>query len=430
MTVPVSPRVELQYATSPVVQFNAGGLGYTVYDPLAQIREDVTNALGVTRFGSDNFSFKNISCLFHDDKHPSASLHREKGLYCHACAEWFTWKDLAGALGIPWIFQSVSVATVEELPVWVHGGLPSEIRNGLISSGLTDLARALDLYYHYGDVMEDRTEWVSIDEFTFRVNSVIQTFNQPFDFTPRTFRKVFEQLQGRGLPKKGEFLRGFFLSYFSLQLEEGKKVRKNSKRGRLEGRPSKKNGALWLPTDMFELRPLADALGVSLSDAGPLEINDYQTGPRYRAASTFQNVKDRPGKYARKQIAAPTGISYPTIKTYAKLAGIVITPQPPKLRLMVFQKQVKSNVFLQDERGIRHEYTQAGAMQSAAMGGGKLYRAEWQASDYQLEENAVGKAIVDNAIDEIILRKDRHEPTNRLRPVSRELVPGKPARMG
>lgn len=293
----------------------------------------------------------------------------------------------------------------------VWGSLPSEVRNGLIRAGLTDMARVLDLFYHYADITTIPAEWVTLDEFTFRVNEVIEWYSETlhlrFDITPRTCRKVFEQLQGRGIPKRGEFLRGFFLSYISLENQEGKKVRKNSKRGRMEGRPSK-NTELCIPATEFELKPLASALGVDFFvSAGELEIQDYQTGPRYRAASTFQEIRERPGKYARVQITRHAGISNPTIKPYAKLAGIKRTTQPPTLaelapdqiaglprnhkalRLMIIQKQIKGNVFLQGERGNKkhnQEYTQAGVQRLKMLGCEKLYRGEYQASHYGPEE--------------------------------------------
>lgn len=65
-------------------------------DPLSEIRQAVISRLGVSSFGVDNFSVKKIACKFHDDKHPSAHLHIEKGLYCHTEARWYTWKALAG----------------------------------------------------------------------------------------------------------------------------------------------------------------------------------------------------------------------------------------------------------------------------------------------------------------------------------------------
>jgi len=369
-----------------------------------QVIEQVQSALGVIGYGADNFSIKNVSCPFHEDQHPSASLHKDKGLYCHACASWFTWKQLAGELGITWISRK-SVAPLE----WgrdVHGALPSETRNGLIAAGLSDMARALDLFFHYNYMLQERIEYVTLDLLSSCIEAVVNTYGIPFDFKPWTYRKVFEQLQGKRLPKKGEFLRSFFLSYFSLQLKEGKKLLKNSKRGRKEGRPSRETW-LWIPRSRDDIAPLAAVLDRDwIVDAGALEIDDYQTARHYKAAATFQEVKARPGKYARRQIVASTKISFPTLKPYAELTGITITPQAPKrteltpaqvlelpenhtaLRLMIAQKKVKANAFMVDERGIRHELTKTGARQALAKGGGKLYRAEYQASDYRPEGTA------------------------------------------
>jgi hypothetical protein len=300
--------------------------------------------------------------------------------------------------------------TIEKAPIWgvtndaftyskygvVWGALPSELRNGLIRAGLTDMARVLDLFYHYADITTIPAEFMTLDEFTLRVTTAMgwysQTLHIQFDITARTCRKVYEQLQGRGLPKRGEFLRGFFLSYF-LSDSEGKKVRKNSKRGRMEGRPSTKNAELNIPADLFELAPLAGALGVDLFvSAGELEIQAYQTGPHYRAASTFQEVRERPGKYARVQITKPTtGISNPTIKPYAKLAGIVITPQPPKLTeltpedLLALPEKRKDGFFLQDDKGNKYPYCKSAARYAVRKNRGKLSRGVYQASHYAPE---------------------------------------------
>lgn len=63
---------------------------------------EITRILGVHKFKSNGFSARNIKCLFHNDRQPSASLHREKGLYCHSCGQWYTWKAMAGKLGVEW----------------------------------------------------------------------------------------------------------------------------------------------------------------------------------------------------------------------------------------------------------------------------------------------------------------------------------------
>src|SRR5688500_5663051 len=160
MAVRVSPASELNCVTS-VAQFNSDAGSMIA----PQVIQDVQNALGVIDYGADNFSTKNVTCPFHDDKHPSASLHNEKGLYCHACARWYKWKDLAEQLGFPW--KASRRAQVEAVG-WGNyiDGLPSETRNGLIAAGLTDLARALDLFYHYNYVTGDRIEYVTLDLLT------------------------------------------------------------------------------------------------------------------------------------------------------------------------------------------------------------------------------------------------------------------------
>lgn len=392
------PRVEIEPpATAEPVTFSAAYFG----DPLAAIRQEITRALNVYNFGADGFSLKNIPCLFHGDDDPSASLHGEKGLYCHTCSKWYTWKACAIALGIPWEFTHATTTSWNPAsavkPQNHIVGLSREARNSLITIGLTDLARVLDVIYHVrltADPLRPVPDAMTLDEFTACLARVI---DGRFTFKPYTIRKVFMQLQGKSLSDEGEFLRDFFPS-FILQQEESKKILKNSKRGRKgEGRPRNR---VTIPTEA----ELNSALGVMPTRYNWLSVFDLETSQQYRAECMAQPIRDRPGKYARAQIAAPLGISNPTIGKYCKLAGIIRTPQPPKLTelkpeevialpkdhkdlvLMRHQKQIKPNMFLQDERGVRHEYTQRGASQAAMMGGGKLYRAEYQASEYRPED--------------------------------------------
>lgn len=77
----------------------------TVSEKMLSIRGDIQTQLGVKRFKPNGFSTRNIRCPFHEDREPSASLHQEKGLYCHAEGEWYSWKKLAGKLGVEWRFS-------------------------------------------------------------------------------------------------------------------------------------------------------------------------------------------------------------------------------------------------------------------------------------------------------------------------------------
>jgi hypothetical protein len=351
---------------------------YFGIDPLAEIKTKITSLLGVEKFGTDNFSLKNIRCIFHDDKRPSASLHKDKGLYCHSCVKAYTWKELADRLGVDWTFSTTTIAA---LPIGIVG-MSREARAAMIAEGATNEARAFDVLIDLDRAGEDYT----LKE--------LQAVLLPH-ITKATTRAIFERLQGKKIPKQED---GSFCCVFSflitLQHEEGKKVSKNSKRGRAEGRPQ---GTVRTPT----AAQLTQAVGVTASHYYAMPADVISNAKLYRAACMADVIRRKPGKHARKQLADPLGISYPTIKTYCDAAGIVRTPQPPKkteltpaqvialpadhnaLKLMIAHKKIKSNVFLEDESGGRHEYTQAGAKQAAAMGGGKLYRMEWQASDYR-----------------------------------------------
>lgn len=368
------PRVEIADQTpehiTPAPMYNGGDL-------LADIKQTLTARLGVSRFGADGFSVNNVKCPFHDDRTPSASLNRDWGLWCHTCGEAYTWKALAERLGVPWEFSPVTV-TYTPAPVGIVG-MSREARRVLIANGLTTLARALDLLFD----LRRGGEIVTRTEFSEAVLLALKA---------KARRVAWENLLGTNLPSKtNEFLTLFFLS--SLQHTEDKKKGKNSKRGRAEGRPAK---LARIPTE----HELNAALDIAPAHYYGMTLEQISNAAQYRAEALADEIRRKPGKYARAQLAAPMGISFPTIKNYCDRAGIERTQNPPKLtelkpenitvlpanyralRLAILKKQQAPNVYLQDERGNRFAYTQTGAQQSAEMSGGKLYRAEYQASTY------------------------------------------------
>lgn len=369
---------------TPALEYNITDL-----DPLAMMRQTITARLGVRSFSADGFSAKNLACLFHDDHNPSASLHHEKGMYCHACGQWYTWKALAEALNIPWTFAPVTYTYTAGRVGIV--GMSREARRALIAQGLTNLARALDILI---DLQ------LGGNEFTFREYSGIVKAG----LKPKALRVAWEHLQGKNLPAKVEKSFCPFFSLPILQPKESKKKVKNSKRGRDEGRPEQ---AVRIPTE----QELNAALDVTPVHYYGMDLLDVIGNPaQYRAEALADEIRRKPGRYARAQLAAPLGISNPTIKTYCERAGIDRQQNPPKLtplkpdeiaalpanyralRLEILKKHIAPNVYLQDERGNRHAYTQAGAEQSARMDGGQLYRAEYQASTYTPKGERGGNA--------------------------------------
>lgn len=68
--------------------------------------EQVTTILGVKGFKPNGWAKRNSKCPFHDDKHPSATLNSEKGLYCPVCVHLYTWKELCFRLGVAWVSPS------------------------------------------------------------------------------------------------------------------------------------------------------------------------------------------------------------------------------------------------------------------------------------------------------------------------------------
>jgi hypothetical protein len=335
-------------------------------DVLAGIKQQITTALGVSQFKADNFSVRNISCIFHDDKNPSASLHKEKGLYCHTCGKMYTWKELAGELGIDWTFSNT--ATITALPVGIVG-MSREARRVYISLKLTNFARAMDILID----LERGGDTLSLKEFTELV--------QPY-MKGKPARVVFEQLRGKNLPDN---LPNEITALFSAGTSK-----KQSKRGRNEGRPQT---TARIPTHA----EITTAAEVTPSVYYGMSLDVISNAANYRAACMADEIKRKPGTYPRSKVAGWVGCSYPTIKTNCKRAGIVRTPQFRKTELTPEEitqlpenyavlKMTKPGIhmeYMEDERGKRYALTVAGAIQAAANGGGKLYRVERLAADYR-----------------------------------------------
>ncbi len=368
----------------------------TQQDPLAQIKQAITARLGVETFAEDGYSLENIPCVFHNDQDPSAGLHVDKGLHCFVCG-WHTWKELAQELGIAWPWAHT--VTISAVPVGIVG-MSREARSILISAGLTNLARALDILidnHRGGDIL-------TLAEFTACVGPMIGD---------STARLAFDNLRGLRLPKTltkiGEgSIRANLTLLNTLQHTEGTNSRGNSPH-RSTGKPmGKPQARAKVPTEAdinaaLDIKP-ANRYGLTYYPMAPNVIGNAK---RYRAEVLRDVIRRKPGKYARKQIKNLAGIrSNSTIKVYCDETGTVRTPQPPRLieltpaqllelptnhreRVkLIKQKKLNPVPCLQDERGIKHEYTQAGAQRADDLGEGKLYRVEYQASDYRLKDQA------------------------------------------
>lgn len=374
----------------PVTHTPAPTFPYPAGDPLAEVKGAIAQALGVKSYGSDGFSSKNVLCPFHDDHNPSASLQREKGLYCHTCGQSFTWKATAEALGIVWPFT-----TPQPEPITGIKGMSREARRMFISAKLSNLARALDVLLdagHGGDVM-------TLDD--------LQACLSPY-FSPDAGRRVFDQLRGKGLPKERGSIWQVFSFLYSLQQLERKETAKYSPH-RKTGRPKRKpKVVVRIPTEA-EINTGLDVIPRSYYGMSEEVLRD---AVNYRAECMASQIDENPGKIARKQLAKPLGISYPTVRAYCDRVGIERTPNPPKMtelpaaeigkmpidhrerRTWLLQKKIKGSVFLQDSNGKRYEYTQRAVFEAlkAVTPGSKenmkFYRCEYQASDYRRKPKA------------------------------------------
>jgi hypothetical protein len=356
----------------------APGVSYT-FD---EVREKIIASFGVEYFKPNGYSVKRVTCPFHDDKHPSATIHREKGLYCFPCGQMYTWKAIAEKLGIPW-----TVKAVEDPAAMGEGiiGMSRAERRAFIAAGFTNLARVLD-------VCIDRQ--YAGQYFTFQE---LTTALKGSTLQDRCIRQAFDNLKGKNLPEKegGEFLTDFFRSYtcYLKKVKKPSKTPPHRKTGGKEGRPQ---DIIRIPT----VAEITEAAGVLIDVHYGMALDVIGNAANYRAACMADEIRRKPGTYPRSKIAAPLGISYPTIKAYCDRAGIARTPQPVKkteltpeevtqlpenFAVMKMTKGKVKGAYMEDERGGRYALTKAGAMRAAAMGGGKLYRVEYQASDYRPE---------------------------------------------
>lgn len=111
-------------------------------------RELVAETLGVIAFNSRGFSRKNVICPFHDDHNPSASLHHEKGLYCHTDGEWYLWTVIGEVMGVGNLLEWLKENPKQANSLTIQ--LATETREALLTERLTTTSRVLDCLYKAG----------------------------------------------------------------------------------------------------------------------------------------------------------------------------------------------------------------------------------------------------------------------------------------
>jgi hypothetical protein len=317
-------------------------------------RRMIADILGVTGWKADGNSLKNVSCPFHDDRHPSATLHIEKGLYCHTCGRLYLWNETGVKIGA----GSITEWRLTNQPY----AISTELREALITTGLTCLSRLLDVLALAG--------WKPGREFT-RKDAVCASSGV---LSPKTIRTAVTVLDTY-CP---------FFTPFSLEQVRGEKRALSHK-----SRPAKvyKLPRLAELTDL-----LADKYGMEVQ---PMHFDDMPVekikhAADYRAEVYAALPRRRPGQYTRRTLAARVGVTNQTARTYDKRAGLIVTPNIDKQELTLEEinnlpkelpKDRRYNLWLEDERG--QKYPPVKKVAEWITERGKVYRIEQHANTYE-----------------------------------------------
>lgn len=312
-----------------------------------EYKDLIADILQATDYQGDGFTAKNVCCPFHDDKHPSASLHSEKGLYCHACGRWYSWNETGIKIG---------AGSLREWRLANDYAMSTEVREGLIKAGHSSLARLLDVLSLAG--------WQTGKEFTRKdVLTVAQDL-----LTGWTIRQATNEL---------ESYCGFFPP-LSLQPVKQEKNRKKSRPQKVYRLPSPAQIA-----EKLQVCPL------HFDEMNPQKIRQAAD---YRAEVYAALPRRKPGQYARKTLAGRVGVTNRTGQDYDKRAGLIVTPNIGKdemthQELADLPEQLpekrKYNAWLEDERGNKYPPIKKAIDMIARCGGGKVYRIEQFANTYQ-----------------------------------------------
>ncbi len=314
-----------------------------------EYKDLVADRLFATEYQGDGFTAKNVHCPFHHDETPDASLHHEKGLYCHACGRWYTWNETGIKLGVgslkAWLgANSLAISTI--------------LREKLISKGHLSLARLLDVFALAG--------WQPGREFT-RKDALTVAKDL---LKPKTIRTATEQL----------------VTYcpFFTPLTLAVKKNRGEKKGKKSCRPE---NIYKLPA----LNDIADKLGVIQMHFDVMPPEKIKRAADYRAEVYAAYPRRKPGIYARKKLADRIGVSAQTSRKYDKLAGLKVTPNTSRHEMTpqelddlpeILPKKRKRHIWLEDERGNKYPPLKKALAMIAQRGGGQVYRVRQLANTY------------------------------------------------
>ena len=301
------PRFEPELIVTPK-EARIEATGETLENVPDDYRLAIIERLGVLSFGSDGWSNKtvykgkkgkgkaSVLCPFHNDSHPSASVHKSIGLKCFsACGgRVYLWHEIGEQIGLgsigDWYKAHADIAQVRT-------ELTCELREALVKAGKTSAARMLDAMYSIGYQAGDT--FVIAEAGKQLMNLV----------SAKTLRDVINSDKS----SDGSF-RLFCPTLLSLQQSTIDKTGKN-----LGGRPSK---SLIMPSPS----QVAEALGVRIgSHYATMPAEALRDRKRYRAEVIAAQPRRKAGQYGRKYLADRIGVTPRTAQRYDELNNLKVT---------------------------------------------------------------------------------------------------------
>jgi len=319
----------------------------------ASYKKLVAKLLGVESFRSNGNSLSNVNCPFHDDKVPSATLHQEKGLYCHTCGRLYLWREIGLLLGIgsirEWCLSHRQVPPQQ---------LSTETREALIRKKLTTVARVYDALIHAG--------WKPGREFTIMEAAQVC---EPFGISIGTIYKITNEAEQTYSP------------FFPTTIVLNKKGERTAKKCR--------------PRRVYRLlSPTEIGLFVGVRESqwqhyDSISLEKLGNAAEYRSEVHAALIRRRPGEYPRKFLAERLGVTPRTTRNYDKLADIDVEPRFKKVNLTDEEatnlpderRNVPGNVWLEDTNGKKYQPTKSGA-ERAFMRSEEVYLVEQLANYY------------------------------------------------
>jgi len=349
----------------------------------AEYRKAIAEALGVNGFGEDGFSLQNVSCPFHHDERPSASLHKESGLYCFKHGQHYLWTQVGEKIGLGSLKDFYAQKAVPPSTPQ----LSTEAREALIRHGMTNTARLLDILYTVGVCPG---EILSYKDMISEGQKYGLTYNQVYGAV--VFKKPEDVDDWNYL----SFNRGVFL----LKQVPPEISTKNKRRGRKE---------------KYFLIPSPEEVDAVMSQNNrfrhydPISEDGLRKDSQYKAEVHVALFIRKPGCYTRKLLGDRLAKTAGTQRRYEKATGVRVTPQFTK-EIMTLEdldtlpdhrKGRYRNQYLENKGGQKYPPTLYGAYK-ALQTGQVIYLVKQTANHYSVPaaEPCLGETDTDQSANQ------------------------------